>query len=80
MKQKAKSILTRENKRELLWNVTNSLLAAALVLLGNFAGGQITEQGFIYAVIAAGIVFITQMKEWVQEEKSEYCSKLFKFF
>lgn len=60
-------------KKEIMWNIINSLLAGGLVLLGSFTVG-ITAEGFLIALVASGIVAISRFKEyWEQEEKQYKC-------
>lgn len=63
------------NKKEIIWNIVNSLLAGALVLLGAFTTGHITLESFWIALIAALIVAVTQFKDYWISEKDEYCAK-----
>lgn len=48
-------------------NIINSLLAGALVLLGAFSTGDVTLEGFIIALAAAGLVAVTQFKDFWSE-------------
>ena len=61
-------------KKEIIWNIINSVLAGALVLLGSFTTGNITKEGIIFALIAFAIVAVSRFKEyWEQEEKQYKC-------
>ena len=61
-------------KKEIIWNIINSLLAGGLVLLGSFSTGNINSQGFILAFIAASIIAVSRFKEyWAQEEQEYKC-------
>jgi hypothetical protein len=62
------------NKKEIIWNIVNSLLAAGLVMLGAFTDGKITYEGFIAALIAGAVVAITQFKDYWKREECEYSS------
>jgi hypothetical protein len=76
---KAKMI-SEKNRKEILWNMINSLLAGALVLLGALTDGKITWAGLVLALVAAGIVAVSQFKDYWTKEKKEYCTpKIFKF-
>ena len=67
-------------KKEILWNITNSALAGVLVLLGALTTGEIDAKSFYIALLAAVIVAISQFKEYWTSEKAEYCTpKLFSF-
>lgn len=60
-------------KKEIMWNIINSLLAGGLVLLGSFTAG-ITAEGVIISLVASGIVAVSRFKEyWAQEEKQYKC-------
>jgi hypothetical protein len=56
-------------KKEIIWNVINSLLAGGLVFLGSLLDGKITTQGCIAALIAAGIIALTKFRDFWQTEK-----------
>jgi hypothetical protein len=64
-----------DNKKEIIWNIVNSLLAGGLVLFGAFSDGNISPKGFLLAFFAACVVAITQFKDYWSSEKSEYCPK-----
>lgn len=64
-----------DQRKEIIWNIINSLLAGALVLVGAITDGKITIEGFMIATAAALFVAITQFKDYWQKEKSEYCNK-----
>lgn len=65
--------------KEIIWNIINSLLAGILVLLGAFTTGHISGESFCAAAIAAGIVAVTQFKNYWDGEKGEFSSKMFSF-
>ena len=71
--------MTSNQSKEIIWNVVNSVLAGALVLLGECADGQITKAGFMIAIVAGAIVALSQFKDYWQKEKREYETKLFSF-
>ena len=64
-------------KKEIVWNIVNSGLAGALVLLGSLTSGEITPNGFLVALVASLIVACSQFKDYWSNEKSEYSTKLF---
>lgn len=68
------------NKKEVIYNLINSGLAGALVLVGAFSNGAITWTGFIAAAAAAGIVFITKFKSYWEKEVNSYKTKLLTFY
>jgi hypothetical protein len=70
----------KDNQRkEIIWNIINSLLAGGLVFLGSILTG-ISWQGFVAALATSGIVAINKFKDYWTKEEKEYCqTKLFKF-
>lgn len=65
--------------KEILWNVINSMLAGALVLVGAFSDGAITMQGIIIAAMASAGVALNMFKEYWTAQKDEYKAILFRF-
>ena len=74
-------LVNKSEKKEILYNLINAVLAGCLVLLGSFSSGDITIKGFAMAVLASLAVIITQFKSYWDGEKKEYSSsvKLFSF-
>jgi hypothetical protein len=64
-------------KKEIMYNIVNSLLAGFLVFLGACTSGGITGKGIFTAVITALVVAVTQFKNYWDSEKPEYSAKLF---
>lgn len=64
-------------KKEIIYNVVNSLLAGLLVFLGACTSGGITSKGIFAAVVASLVVAVTQFKNYWDSEKKEYSSKIF---
>lgn len=73
-------IITDENKKEIFYNLVNSLLAGGLVFFGSLTGGNITLIGCFSAFAASAIVFLTKFKNYWDKEKPEYSKKIFAFF
>lgn len=72
-------LITDENKKEIFYNIVNSLLAGLLVFLGSLTNG-FSWAGVGVAFISAGIVAITKFKEYWASEAEEYKSTaLFSF-
>lgn len=67
------------NRKEIIWNLVNSGLAAGLVFLGACANGNLSWRGVVAALIAAGIVAFTKFKDYWSKEEHEYISKTFQF-
>jgi hypothetical protein len=60
--------------KEIIWNIVNSILAAALVFLGAISDGGISKNSIIAAVVVAASVAIIQFKNYWQKEEQEYCN------
>ncbi len=65
----------KSQKKEIIWNIINSLLAGALVFLGALTTGEITAQSIGAAMIASLIVACTQFKRYWETEEKEYQHK-----
>ena len=57
--------------KEVIFNLINCALAAALVFLGGFSTGQFTTQTLIIALVAAMVTFCTQFKDYWEKETDE---------
>lgn len=68
-----------QNKHEIIYNLINAGIAAALVMLGSFTSGEINFRGICFGMIAGLIVLLTKFKEYWDGEKSEYSKKIFNF-
>jgi hypothetical protein len=66
-------------KKEIIWNIVNSLLAGALVFFGAFTAGKITLESVLASVATFFIVAIAKFASYWTSEKEEYTTKLFKF-
>jgi hypothetical protein len=69
----------KSQKKEITWNLINSVLAGGLVLLGACSGGNISWDSFAAAFIASAVVALSQFRDYWTSEKAEYSTKLFKF-
>lgn len=58
------------NKKEIIWNLINSLIAGLLVFCGAFTTGTVTTTGLIAAASASMIVFLTKFKDYWVNDKS----------
>jgi hypothetical protein len=77
--KKKDCLISKENKKEIIYNLINALLAGFLVLLGSFSNGEITGKGIFFAIVTALIVVVTKFKDYWDGEKGEYSTKLFSF-
>ncbi len=75
MKKKQK-LIKKGQKKEIMYNLINSLLAGVLVLLGSFSTGEITTKGFSFAILASLAVAVGQFKNYWESEKKEYSQNL----
>lgn len=66
-------------KKEIWYNIINSLLAGGLVFLGAFTTGGVTFKGVCLAVVTSLIVALTKFKEYWDGEAGEYSQKLLQF-
>lgn len=69
----------KDKRKEIFWNLINSGLAGGLVFLGSLSTGKITLDGFIFGLVAAGIVAITKFQSYWRKEERQYLTKLFNF-
>lgn len=69
----------REHAAEIFYNLINSILAGALVLLGSFTSGSINHEAMAAAVIASAVVAISQFKNYWDGEKKEFSKHMFTF-
>jgi len=79
-KKKTKTqIISDKNKKEIFWNIVNSILAGSLVFFGAFINGGFSWEGVLAAAAASLIVAITKFKDYWSKEKNEYCKSLANF-
>lgn len=71
----------KKNLNEIIWNIVNSLLAGALIFLGALTNGNIDEKTILIAGMTAGIIAISQFRDYWKTQEKEYTGslKLFKF-
>lgn len=62
--------------KKIFWNIINSALAGALVLLGALTDGEITLKGLYLAIVAGSLVAFSQFKDFWKEERDEVCKTL----
>ena len=72
-------LISKQNRKEIFYNIINSLLAGFLVFLGACSNGEITKSGILASFIAAGIVAVTKFKEYWEDEKKDYSNLTFSF-
>lgn len=69
-----------QNNRLITYNIVNSLLAGALVMLGSLTDGQITTQGIFFALVAGSLVAVTKFKDfWTASGKDLKKNTFFNF-
>ena len=68
-----------QQRKEIIWNIVNSLLAGALVFLGAFADGNISSTGIVLSMVAAAGIALTRFKDYWGTQENEYCKCLGKF-
>ena len=61
--------------KEICWNIVNSLLMFAAVMLGALTTGNINLESFLVALVAGSLVAVNQFKDYWQTEKEEYIPK-----
>ena len=68
-------------KKEIIWNLVNALLAGSLVFFGALTSGNIDGNTFIIAITTSLIIVITKFKDyWTKEEKEYQCGKKYALF
>jgi hypothetical protein len=73
-------LMTEKQKKELFYNIINVLISGAISFFSALlAVGNLTLKVFGVAVITALIVSFSKFKEYWDEEKNEYSSKVFNF-
>ena len=65
-------IIGKENKKEIFWNIINSLIAGSLVFVGSFSSGELSWRSLATAGAAALLVAITKFGNYWASEKKEY--------
>jgi hypothetical protein len=63
----------------IMWNIVNSLLAGGLVFLGAFTTGRIDLNSVLVAFATAGVVALTQFRDFWKTEEKKNCKGLFRF-
>ena len=71
-------IIMDQQKKQIFWNIVNSLLAGVLVILGSCASGGLTWNGLGLAVVAGLTVAVTKFKSFWEKEEGDY-TKIFSF-
>jgi len=66
-------------KKEIIYNIVNSLLAGSLVMLGAISTGNLSINSVCLAIVAGLIVAISKFRDfWISKEKI-YKQALFQF-
>jgi len=79
MKKTKKQLISQQNKKEIFYNIINSLLFGGAFFVGSLLDGDITWKGALIAGIATAGMMIAKFKEYWDGEKSEYCKCLGNF-
>lgn len=66
----------KDQKREIIYHIVNSLLAGGLVFLGSLTNGELNLKGIIFSLLASAIVCFTQFKKYWDSQESEYTAKV----
>ena len=66
----------KDQKKEIIYHIVNSLLAGGLVFLGSLSNGEISGRGFMLSLLASAIVCFTQFKKYWDSQEQEYTAKL----
>jgi len=66
----------KDQKREIIYHIINSLLAGGLVFLGSLTNGELNLNGIVFALLASAIVCFTQFKKYWDSQEQEYTAKL----
>lgn len=64
-------------RKEIIWNVINSLLSGGLVFFGALLNGGFSWRGVGLALAASAVVALTKFKDYWSTEENEYTSKAF---
>lgn len=72
-------LISLKNRKEIFWNIINSLLAGSLVFLGSLSSGNLTFNGVFFGIITSLAVALTRFKKYWDKEEKEYCKLLFNF-
>lgn len=74
-----KKLISQKNRKEIFWNIINSLLAGSLVFLGSLSSGSLNFNGVFFGIITSVAVALTRFKKYWDGEEKEYCRSLFNF-
>lgn len=70
-------IITVQNKKEIFYNIINSLLAGALVFFGSLTNGQgLTLTGILASLGASVVVALAKFKDYWDGKQGEYSRNL----
>jgi hypothetical protein len=68
-----------DNKKEIIWNIVNSLLAGSLVFFGAFTTGNISLESVCIAFGTSAIVAIIKFRDYWTTQEGEYKCNAFNF-
>lgn len=77
-----KKNVIKSNLPEIFYHAVNSFLAGALVFVGAFTTGSITQESVVIAVGASAVIALTKFYDYWKSQEKEYNRKaqLFAFF
>jgi hypothetical protein len=80
-KKTKKEIVTSQQRKEIFYNIVNSLISGALVFLGTIVGAdfKFTAEGVCVALGVALIVCLTKFKSYWDGESGEYSKNFLNF-
>jgi len=75
---KNKKTETRNKKKEICWNIVNSLLAGGLVFFGSLVNG-FSWEGLGFAFATSMVTAIIKFQDYWKSKQNEYSAKLLNF-
>lgn len=79
MTQKKLNLITKQNKKEIFYNLVNSAIAGGLVFLGALLNGGFDWKAVFLGAVAGAITALIKFKDYWDGESPEYCKCLLKF-
>ena len=70
--QTNQAIQNQQQRKEIMWNIINSLLAGTLVFVGAFSTGHIDKTAILVAISTSLVIAISKFRDYWISEQSEY--------